>query len=70
MSKQFKISAMLATAVFGLSMSGSALAFPEVFVGSRLLGGTNEDAQTQAVEPVDAVAADEDSITDDNAQSN
>lgn len=69
MSKQLKIFAVLAAAVFGLTTSGSALALPEVFVGSRLLGGTSEEAQTQAVEPDNTVVADEDSIAADDAKS-
>ena len=68
MSKRVSILAMVATAVFGVSASGTVLALPEVDVGSRLLGETSGSAQAQSVDQIDAVAADEDSVTDDNTQ--
>jgi hypothetical protein len=63
MCKQFNHSAMLAALLFGLSVSGTALAFPEVDVGSRLVAGATVGAQTQASEPDDAIVADEGNST-------
>ena len=68
MKKQFSIPAAIAAAMFGLGVSGTASALPEVEVGSRLLAGTSGNAQTQGAEPADAVAADEDSTAADGAQ--
>ena len=65
MKKKFSIPVVLAATMFGLGVSATALALPEVEVGSRLLAGTNGNPQTQGVEPVDAVAADDDSIADE-----
>jgi hypothetical protein len=71
MNKQFALPAALATALLGLSVSGTALALPEVEVGSRLLAGSNAAAQAQSIEPTDPALAEEDdsASTADEAQS-
>ena len=57
-----KISAGLAlvAALVGMGASGTALALPEVIVGSRLVqDGSTMDAQAQSIDPTQATADEE-----------